>query len=118
MSQVYTDYGVVYDIYAGVTKTFTSVPIDPNTNQAADLSSTSTYATGYVDITQADGTIITSNVAITYVNRTAGTSNVSWTVGPFTNTQAGNWMGFLYFKNSGGAIIDSIQFNFIIREAY
>ena len=118
MSQVYSDFGAVYEIYAGTTKQFSTVPIDPATGVAQDMTNTVTFATGYVDIVQADGTIIQANIPITYEVRTAGTSYVTWTAGPFTNNQAGNWMAFIKYVNASSTVIDQQKFNFKILESF
>ena len=116
--QVYTDLGTKYTIFAGTTKGFQSQIIDPGTGTNIDMTNLTLYASGYVDITDANGVVIVSNVSITFPNRTAGTSYVQWVVGPFLNSQAGNWQGFLKVLNSTGQVIDQQKFNFVIEESF
>ena len=117
MSQVYKDLGAKYYIYAGTKKGFTSNIIDPTTGRNADMSNQLLYSTGIVNITKADGTLITT-ANITFTNRVVNTSYVTWIVGPFTNDQAGNWQGFLKILNANGDTIDQQTFNFTILESY
>lgn len=118
MSQVYKDYGTLYTISAGTTKIMTSVIIDPNTGKAMDMTNNLIFSSGTVDITQADGTIIQAGIPIVFSVRTAGSSQITWVAGPFTNNQAGNWKAFLKINNSLGVQIDGQTYNFNITELY
>lgn len=116
MSQVYQDKGAKYYIYVGTKKGFTSVIIDPTTGQAADMTNQTLYASGYVNICMADGTLITTT-PIAFTNRNPNTSYVTWIIGPLDSNVAGNWVGYLKIKNSAGDIIDQQIFNFVINES-
>lgn len=118
MSQVYEDYGTLYTIFAGTTKVFTSIIIDPNTGKAMDMTNTNIFTTGTVDVTQADGTIIQSGIAVNFIVRTAGNSQITWIAGPFTNLQAGNWKAYLKIVNTIGVQVDTQVANFNIYESY
>ena len=96
----------------------TSIIIDPSTSKATDMTNAAIYNTAYVDICQADGTIISSAIPALFTVRTAGASQINWTAGPYVNTQAGNWMGFLKILNSAGQIVDQQVFNLQIIESF
>lgn len=83
-----------------------------------DMTNLGIFASGTVDITQADGTLIQGNIPINFLIRTAGASKITWIAGPFTNTQAGNWKAFLKINNSLGIQIDGQTYNFQITELY
>lgn len=118
LSQVYRDYGTLYTIFAGTKKNFTSIIIDANTGKAMDFTNTAIFTSGTVDIVQSDGTIIQSGIPIIFTIRTAGSSQITWIAGPFTNNQAGNWKAYLKIVNSLGVTVDQQVYNLNIYESY
>ena len=117
MSQIYSDYGAKYTIFAGTKKGFTSTIIDPTTGRAADLTNNTVYSSGTVDIVDSSGSVI-FNAIVSFDNRAVNTSFVSWIAGPFTNLQAGNIAGYLKIFNINGDIVDQQRFNFVIIESF
>lgn len=115
-SQVYSDLGAAYKIFAGTVKSLEFIINDPATGRAKDLSDTTVFSSGYVDITYADGTLISPSISLAYIDRANG--KIQATAGPYTNVQAGNWKGFIKLTNALGAIIDQQEFNFVIKESF
>ena len=77
MSITREDFGVLYEINAGTTKTFEAI-IENEDGTVKDLSDTDTYNDGRVKIYKPDGTII-GTVSISFTDRPNGVINFTVT---------------------------------------
>ena len=116
MSIVRTDFGVLYEVTAGTTKTLEATMTDPDTGEAQDMSDTDIFATGIVKIFKPDyTTAIGSDMAINFgdpADRLAGL--IKFTVSgtdQATIANAGNWIGEIEISNTTPVVVNQKQFN-------
>ena len=111
------DFGSELEMYVDTEKTFQLSIIDPETNDAQDLTNTTIFSTGVVKIYKPDGTIIsTSN--ITYIDRAGGVVEFTMLETDSVLANAGNWIGDLELVNTSSKIVDQQKFNFNILVSY
>lgn len=115
MSQVQQQKEVIYEVFAGTTKTFTTIVEDPSTGQIEDISDDQIYTTGFAEISRPDGSLL-GTVNITYTDRANGI--VTWTVeSDITNSyNVGNWLVNVKFYNILDQKINELEASFNILE--
>lgn len=119
MSLIREKFGVEFNVFVGTSKRLELTIINPDTNEATDLSDTDIYRTAIAKIYKPDGTPIGTDMNVNYTDRENGIVSFVITSARHTTLEnAGNWIGEIEFISANTLVIDQQKFNLNIIESY